>query len=215
MSHNPLRSLVLNRKRKLLLPHCLNGFCLSECVSEWVSECLRVWACVCGCVSFKNLHTDLIWSGQRWALLWPDMIGNALASLHGDVQPAETFRASTLRAVVRGDELIRYTSPVKARVHLDLHSGQWVQRRFWSNHSGRSSLVEDSEGRRWKRIENLAYGYDCSCQLNSLVVWFLYYYLFFCSWKWVIESLTFFKLFFEHRSKMQCNISIPKTAIKD
>lgn len=63
--------------------------CLHVWVNERVSECLK-WACLC--VFFwkkKNLHSDLIWSDQNLALLWSEMIGNSLASLHGVEQPSQ------------------------------------------------------------------------------------------------------------------------------
>lgn len=67
------------------------------CQSVWVSVCLYVgseWLCessVFVCLPifiYKNLHSDLIWSDRIWALLWSEMIGNSLASLHGVEQPA-------------------------------------------------------------------------------------------------------------------------------
>ena len=75
-------------------------FCVSfervcECLeSAWVSESV-VSVCVSE-ILFKNLHTDLIWSGLSSALLSPEMIGKPLASLHGDVRMISTSRASTL-----------------------------------------------------------------------------------------------------------------------
>lgn len=113
---------------------------------EWVNvACLRVYFCK------KNLHTDLIWSGLSVALLWSEMIGKALASLRGDEQQARIFtsRASTLYVVGRGDELIRYTSSGWVWVQLELHYGQWVKRRFWSNHNRKA---ERSPGRRLDRF---------------------------------------------------------------
>lgn len=112
---------------------------------EWFA---RVWVCVCMfawakewvivwnervCVSSlekkkkKNLHSDLIWSDRNLALLWSEMIGKSLASLHGVEQPAsQQTGASTLYVVVRGDELIRYTSSMWVWVDLKSHGGHWV-----------------------------------------------------------------------------------------
>lgn len=58
--------------------------CLSACWREWLCES-SVFVCL---PIYKNLHSDLIWSDRIWALLWSEMIGNSLASLHGVEQPA-------------------------------------------------------------------------------------------------------------------------------
>lgn len=58
--------------------------CLSVCWSEWLCES-SLFVCL---PIYKNLHSDLIWSDRIWALLWSEMIGNSLASLHGVEQPA-------------------------------------------------------------------------------------------------------------------------------
>lgn len=61
---------------------------LSVCPYVGVNDRVKV-ACLCVYLYiFKNLHSDLIWSDRVWALLWSEMIGNSLASLHGVEQPA-------------------------------------------------------------------------------------------------------------------------------
>lgn len=62
--------------------------CVLVWVSERVSECVK-WECLCFFFfEKKNLHSDLIWSDRNLALLWSEMIGKSLASLHGVEQPA-------------------------------------------------------------------------------------------------------------------------------
>lgn len=100
--------------------------CVSDCLSERKSE----WMCEMSVFVFlffekKNLHRDLIWSDRNLALLWSEMIGKSLASLHG-VEQSTNSRASTLYVVVRGDELIRYTSSLWVWVYLKSHGGHWV-----------------------------------------------------------------------------------------
>lgn len=80
--------------RMFVIRHSLNGVSECECVSACLSERTSEW--LCGMRVFvslfmkkkKNLHSDLIWSDQNLALLWSEMIGNSLASLHGGEQPA-------------------------------------------------------------------------------------------------------------------------------
>lgn len=62
--------------------------CLSERTSEWLCE-MSVFVCLLLKKKKKNLHSDLIWSDQNLALLWSEMIGNSLASLHGVEQPSQ------------------------------------------------------------------------------------------------------------------------------
>lgn len=114
MSHNSTRPLPFNPDAEVRNPHSVNG--------ERVCECM-----MCVCVSFcYNLHSDLIWSDPSWALLRSEMIGNALCSLRGGEQPARNnpHRPPTLRAVVRRDELIRYTSSGWARALL--RASRWT-----------------------------------------------------------------------------------------
>lgn len=80
--------------RMLDVRHSLNGFSECECVSACLSERTSEWMCemsvfVCLLLKKKNLHSDLIWSDQNLALLWSEMIGNSLASLHGVEQPSQ------------------------------------------------------------------------------------------------------------------------------
>lgn len=90
--HKFFRFPGLKVTRMFLRLHCLNGLCVErlwECVvTAWVSECGVFESVTAILFLYKNLHSDLIWSGLSPALLWSEMIWKALASLRGDEQQA-------------------------------------------------------------------------------------------------------------------------------
>lgn len=147
MSHESTRH-SLKPTRKFLWLHSSSGAWVCEYVwgTAWASECaaivcLSVWVSEYFC---KNLHTDLIWSGRSRALLRSEMIGKALASLRGDVQPA-TFQPSGPPRSLLWSEVMNWSDILVLAefwVHLKLHNGQWVKRRFWSNRSRRAGALD-------------------------------------------------------------------------
>lgn len=98
----------------------------------WVNE--RVSACVeCACLCFflwrKKKPTQ--WSYLIWSEFGPTLIGNdrkfaCEPSWRWAAGESTNSRASTLYVVVRGDELIRYTSSMWVWVYLKSRGGQWV-----------------------------------------------------------------------------------------
>ena len=93
----------LNLSRKLIFFTVWMG-------CEWNVFVVRVfgdyvWVFVYIC---KNLHSDLIWSGLRAALLWPEMIGKTLSSLRGDEQRAR-ISLQGLHAAQRGLEMMNWS----------------------------------------------------------------------------------------------------------
>lgn len=103
--------------------------CLHVWVNERVSECVK-WACLCVFFWKKKKKKPTQWSYLIWSEFGPTLIGNdrkfACEPSWRWAAESTNYRASTLYVVVRGDELIRYTSSVWVWVYLKAHGGQWV-----------------------------------------------------------------------------------------
>lgn len=100
------------------------------CMFEWTNEWVIVWnECVCFFLYIKKKPTQ--WSYLIWSEFGPALIGNdrkfaCEPSWRWAAGESTNSRASTLYVVVRGDELIRYTSSMWVWVDLKSHGGQWV-----------------------------------------------------------------------------------------
>lgn len=118
--------------RMLVVRHSLNdrsvsvSACLSERKSEWMCE-MSVFVFLF--FLFKKKPTQ--WSYLIWSEFGPALIGNdrkiaCEPSWRWAAGESTNSRASTLYVVVRGDELIRYTSSLWVWVYLKSHGGHWV-----------------------------------------------------------------------------------------
>lgn len=105
-----------------------------DCSSVSVSVSVRVWVngrlSVCVFID-KKKKKPTQWSYLIWSEFGSTLIGNdrkfaCEPSWRWAAGKPTNSRASTLDVVVRGDELIRYTSSMWVWVYLKSHGGQWV-----------------------------------------------------------------------------------------